>query len=90
MKLKDALKDIFPTLNLPPVSYAKLIKSHRTYLKKTETFKIKILSNIIINPIKEILELKEFMTIIIVSHKKLEIEKEFKLFELVDSKIINK
>jgi ABC-type multidrug transport system fused ATPase/permease subunit len=40
--------------------------------------------------LKEILELKEFMTIIIVSHKKLEIEKEFKLFELVDSKIINK
>jgi FkbH-like protein len=54
---KDTLKDIFPTLNLPPVSYAKLIKSHRTYSKKTETFKIKILSNIIINPIKEILEL---------------------------------
>lgn len=40
--------------------------------------------------LKEILELQEFMTIIIVSHKKLEIEKEFELFELADSKIIRK
>lgn len=40
--------------------------------------------------LKEILELQEFITIIIVSHKKLEIEKEFELFELADSKIIKK
>ena len=37
--------------------------------------------------LKEILELQEFMTIIMVSHKKLEIEKEFELFELRDNKI---
>jgi ABC-type multidrug transport system fused ATPase/permease subunit len=40
--------------------------------------------------LKEILELQEFITIIIVSHKKLEIEKEFELFELADSKITKK
>jgi ATP-binding cassette subfamily C protein len=40
--------------------------------------------------LREILELQEFITIIIVSHKKLEIEKEFELFELADSKIIKK
>jgi ABC-type multidrug transport system fused ATPase/permease subunit len=40
--------------------------------------------------LKEIIEFQEFMTIVIVSHKKLEIEKEFKSFELVDSKIIKK
>jgi ATP-binding cassette subfamily C protein len=40
--------------------------------------------------LKEILELKKFITIIMVSHKKLEIEKEFELFELVDSKIVKK
>ena len=37
--------------------------------------------------LKEILELQEFMTIIMVSHKKLQIEKEFQLFELRDNKI---
>jgi ATP-binding cassette subfamily C protein len=37
--------------------------------------------------LKEILELKKFITIIMVSHKKLEIEKEFELFELRDNKI---
>jgi ABC-type multidrug transport system fused ATPase/permease subunit len=37
--------------------------------------------------LKEILELQEFITIIMVSHKKLEIVKEFELFELRDNKI---
>ena len=40
--------------------------------------------------LREILELQEFITIIIVSHKKLEIAKEFELFELADSKITKK
>jgi ABC-type multidrug transport system fused ATPase/permease subunit len=40
--------------------------------------------------LKEIFDLQKFITIIIVSHKKLEIEKEFELFELADSKIIKK
>jgi ATP-binding cassette subfamily C protein len=39
--------------------------------------------------LKEILELQEFITIIMVSHKKLEITKEFQLFELRDNKINN-
>ncbi len=39
--------------------------------------------------LKEILELQEFITIIMVSHKKLEIVKEFELFELRDNKINN-
>jgi ABC-type bacteriocin/lantibiotic exporter with double-glycine peptidase domain len=37
--------------------------------------------------LREILDLQKFMTIIMVSHKKLEIEKEFELFELRDNKI---
>lgn len=40
--------------------------------------------------LKEILELQQFITIIMVSHKKLEIEKKFQLLELVDHKIITK
>jgi ABC-type multidrug transport system fused ATPase/permease subunit len=41
--------------------------------------------------LKEILELQEFITIIIVSHKKLNVGKaRLELFELVDSKIIQK
>lgn len=40
--------------------------------------------------LNEILDLQKFITIIIVSHKKLEIKKEFELFELVDSKILKK
>jgi ABC-type bacteriocin/lantibiotic exporter with double-glycine peptidase domain len=39
--------------------------------------------------LKEILELQKFITVIIVSHKKLEIEKKFELFELRDNKIKN-
>ena len=39
--------------------------------------------------LKEILELQEFITIIMVSHKNLEITKEFELFELRDNKINN-
>jgi len=39
--------------------------------------------------LKEMLELQEFITIIVVSHKKLVIEKEFELFELTDKKINN-
>jgi ABC-type multidrug transport system fused ATPase/permease subunit len=38
--------------------------------------------------LKEILELQEFITIIMVSHKKLEIDREFQLFELINHKII--
>jgi ABC-type bacteriocin/lantibiotic exporter with double-glycine peptidase domain len=37
--------------------------------------------------LKEILELQEFITIVMVSHKKLEIVKKFELFELKDNKI---
>jgi len=37
--------------------------------------------------LREILDLQKFMTIIMVSHKKLEIEKKFELFELRDNKI---
>jgi ABC-type multidrug transport system fused ATPase/permease subunit len=40
--------------------------------------------------LKEILELQEFITIIMVSHKKLEIDREFQLLELIDNKIIQK
>jgi ABC-type multidrug transport system fused ATPase/permease subunit len=40
--------------------------------------------------LKEILELQEFITIIMVSHKKLEIDREFQLLELIDHKIIQK
>jgi ATP-binding cassette subfamily C protein len=39
--------------------------------------------------LKEILELQEYITIIMVSHKNLEITKEFELFELRDNKINN-
>jgi ABC-type bacteriocin/lantibiotic exporter with double-glycine peptidase domain len=40
--------------------------------------------------LQEIFDLQEFMTIVMVSHKKIEINKEFELFELVASKIIKK
>lgn len=40
--------------------------------------------------LQEIFELQKFITIIVVSHKDLEIDKKSQLFELVDSKIIQK
>lgn len=58
MNEKDKLLDIFPILNLPPSNYAQIIKLHREFSKKKQKkFKIKILSNITINSLKEILEL---------------------------------
>ena len=55
---KDTLQNTFPILNLPPTSYTELIKLHRASTKKKKNiFKIKILSNITVTPIKEILEL---------------------------------
>jgi ABC-type bacteriocin/lantibiotic exporter with double-glycine peptidase domain len=40
--------------------------------------------------LNEILELQEFITIIMVSHKELEIDKKFELYELINCKIIQK
>ena len=58
MNEKDSLKTIFPTLNLAPKSYATLINLHRTFNSRDgKKFKIKILSNITIAPVKEILEI---------------------------------
>jgi hypothetical protein len=58
MTEKHSLQNVFPILNLPPISYAELIRLHRVSAKKKKNnFKIKILSNITIDPIKEILEL---------------------------------
>lgn len=40
--------------------------------------------------LNEILELQEFITIIMVSHKEMEIDKKFELYELINCKIIQK
>ena len=38
MNEKDKLLDIFPILNLPPESYAQIIKLHREFSKKNKKF----------------------------------------------------
>jgi len=54
----DDLESIFPSLNLPPSRYTQLFKQHSEFsLNQENLFKIKILANITLSPIKEILEL---------------------------------
>ena len=57
MNEKDPLQNIFPILNLPPLKYLDLIKSHKIFNNKKKNLKVKILTNITLSPLKEILEL---------------------------------
>ena len=57
MTEKDPLQSIFPILNLPPLKYLDLIKSHQVSNNKKKNLKVKILTNITLSPLKEILEL---------------------------------
>ena len=57
MNEKDPLQNIFPILNLPPLKYLDLIKSHQVSNNKKKNLKVKILTNITLSPLKEILEL---------------------------------
>ena len=55
---EDKLETIFPSLILPPSRYTQLIKDHNGYpADQQNLIKIKILSNVTLSPIKEILEL---------------------------------
>ena len=57
MNEKDPLQNIFPILKLPPLKYLDLIKSHQVSNNKKKNLKVKILTNITLSPLKEILEL---------------------------------
>lgn len=55
---KNELQQIFPSLTLAPSRYTQMIKEHSVFSPDLENrFEIKILSNITLSPIKEILEL---------------------------------